>query len=417
MVRVKAVGMDWAVAEGLSEVQLEARLYGEVTRASTGRPPLPDPAFLHRELKRPGVTLELLHLEYLEEHPDGYRYTRFCEHYRLWLKRSRPSMRQEHRAGEKGFVDYSGKKPHIVDPRTGKCIEVELFVAVLGASSYTYAEASRSQQVPDWIASHTRAFTYFGGVPGALVPDQLKSGVTRSCRYEPEVHRTYQEMAAHYGTSILPARPAKPKDKPKVEVAVQVVQRWILARLRNHTFYSLAALNSAIWALLDDLNGRVMRDYQMSRRQLFEQLDQPALRPLPSEPFIYGEWKNVKVNIDYHVEVGHHFYSVPHGLIHERLEARASAMTVEILSARTAHRLPPAQLPTWRLHHRSRAHAQSPPEAPGVDALAPDPLGRFHRSQRPGAGRSDPRRTPSPGGGLSLLPGHPTTLQAVPRSH
>src|SRR6202165_5187057 len=253
------------------------------------------------------------HLEYLEQHPDVYRYTQFCEFYRRWLRRRGLSMRHVHRAGEKLFVDYAGTKPTIIDTTTGEVIAVELFVAVLGASNYTYAEATRTQQVPDWIASHQRAFQFLGGVTAAIVPDQLKSGVVVPCRYEPGVQRTYDEFAQHYGTVILPARPAKPRDKAKIEVAVQIVERWILARLRHETFFSLAALNARIAELLADLNARPTRLYRASRRALFTQLDQPALRPLPTEPFIYSDWKiGARGNIHYHIELHGHYYSLPY---------------------------------------------------------------------------------------------------------
>ena len=329
MLRAQAAGLTWDEAERLSEEELERRLYGPVA-ATMAKRPLPDPAWVHQERKRLGVTLELLHAEYLEAHPGGYGYTQFCEHYRQWLVRQRPTMRVIHRAGEKLFVDYSGKKPHLVDPTTGEWREVELFVAVLGASSFTYVEASESQRVADFIASHGRAFEYLGGVPGALVPDQLKSAVTLPGRYEPGVQRTYEEMARHYGTVVLPARPASPRDKAKVEVGVQIAQRWILARLRNQTFFSLEALNERIWELLEDLNARRMKVYAASRRELFERLDKPALKPLPKERFVYAEWKRVRVGPDYHVEVLHHYYSVPHELLREELEARITATTVEI---------------------------------------------------------------------------------------
>jgi transposase len=240
-------------------------------------------------------------------------------------------MRQVHRAGEKGFVDYAGKTPRLTDPATGERVPVELFLMALGASSYTYAEASATQQLPDWIASHTRAFAFYGGVPLATVPDQLRSAVTTPCRYEPGVHRVYAELAAHYGTTILPARPARPRDKAKVEVAVQVAERWIVARLRHETFYTLAALNARIAELLEALNAKPMRHYGgASRRDLFERLDRPALRPLPAVPFEYAEWKWVRVNLDYHVEIDHHYYSVPHTLLHERLEARITTTGVEL---------------------------------------------------------------------------------------
>jgi len=226
--RARAAGLDWPQVEAVSDAGLEARLYGPPTPPTHHRP-VPDCAVLHAERRKPGVTLELLHLEYLEQHPDGYRYTQFCELYRRWLHRRGLSMRQVHHAGDKCFVDYAGKNPRLIEPTTGEVTEVELFVAVLGASNYTYAEATRTQQVPDWLASHQRAFQFFGGVTTAIVCDQLKSGVTLPCRYEPGLQRTYEEFAQHYGTVILPARPAHPRDKPKIEVAVQIVERWILA--------------------------------------------------------------------------------------------------------------------------------------------------------------------------------------------
>lgn len=314
----------------MSEEALESRLYGAKESAGAARP-LPDPAYIHVERKRPGVTLELLHLEYLEANPNGYRYTAFCEHYRRWLDKRRLSMRQEHLAGEKMFADYSGKKPHLVDAQSGEVTEVELFVAVLGASSLTYAEATRSQKSVDFIQSHIRTFEAFGAVPKAIVPDQLKSGVTGSSAYEPILQRTYEEMARHYGTVVLPARPAKPKDKAKVERAVQVAQRWILARLRNERFFSLAVLNERIWQLLEALNARTMRVYGASRQELFERVEKSALLPLPSERFTYAEWKRVRVNrLDYHVEVEGHYYSAPHELTGEEVEARVTATTVEL---------------------------------------------------------------------------------------
>lgn len=319
----------WSQVQEFDDVALEERLYGREPVRSTERP-MPECSFLHTELRRPGVTLQLLHLEYLEQHPQGYRYSQFCEHYRRWVARQRRSMRQVHRAGEKLFVDYAGQKPHYVDPRTGEIVEVELFVAALGASNYTYAEATRSQRGPDWIASHVRAFEYLGGVPGALVCDQLKSGVVTACRYEPGLQRTYEEMATHYGTVILPARPRSPRDKPKVEVAVQVAERWILARLRNETFFSLEDLNARIRELLEALNAREMRLYRASRRELFLRLDQPVLKPLPPERFVYAEWKHARVNVDYHIELDGHYYSVPHALVHERVEVRFTGQTVEI---------------------------------------------------------------------------------------
>ena len=327
--RAEAAGIaSWEAVEALGESEFERRLYGP-GRAATR--PRPDPVWIHNERQRKGVTLELLHLEYLEQHPDGYRYTQFCEYYRRWCKRQRLSMRQVHRAGEKLFIDYAGHKPKLVDPATGEVREVELFVAVLGASSYTYAEASESQRVADFLASHTRALAFLGGVPELVVPDQLKSGVTRACRYEPGVQRSYDEWSRHYGTTILPARPRKPRDKAKAEVAVQVVERWILARLRHETFFSLRELNQRIAELLEELNDRPMRAYGQSRRERFLQIDQPALRPLPATAYELAEWKQAKVNLDYHIELERHFYSVPHALVHARVELRYTGETVEVL--------------------------------------------------------------------------------------
>ena len=328
--RAERAGLTWETVQGLSEDALEARLYGDRRGPVGAERPMPDCAYLHAERRKPGVTLELLHLEYLEKEPGGYRYTQFCEIYRRWLSRRGLTMRQVHVAGEKLFVDYAGKKPHIVEAKTGERIEVELFVAVLGASNYTFAEATRSQRSPDFIASHIRALEFLGGVPTAIVCDQLKSGVTGACRYEPVIQRTYEELSTHYGTAVLPARPASPRDKAKVEVGVQIAERWIVARLRNQTFFSLEALNERIAELLVDLNDRVMRLYGQSRKQIFQRLDAPALKALPAQSFVYGEWTTCKVNIDYHVEVDHHYYSVHHSLVHEEVEARLSGATVEV---------------------------------------------------------------------------------------
>jgi transposase len=272
-------------------------------------------------------------------------------------------MRQTHRAGDKLFLDYSGKRPSIVDPKTGEVKEVELFVAALGASGYTYAEATPSQKLRDWVASNARALEFFGGVPAALVPDCLRSAVTRGCRYEPEVNLTYQGFAEHYGTSVLPARPRKPKDKAKVEIAVQVIQRWILARLRNRTFFSIEELNDAIWELLAEVNNRLYQKLGVSRAEMFEKLDRPALRPLPAVRYHYTERKYVRVNIDYHVEFDRHYYSVPYQLAHEQVEVRASDSTIEIVhqhkrvashrrsARRGQHTTDPAHMPSAHRRH------------------------------------------------------------------
>lgn len=315
----------------LSEDELAARLYPDSVAEGAPFPrPEPDCAWIHRERSRPGVTLELLHLEYLEQHPGGYQYTAFCDRYRAFQKRRGLVMRQHHVAGDKMFVDYSGKKPCLVDRSTGEVTEVELFVAALGASSYAYAEATYTQQVHDFVGSHVRAFAFLGGVVRALVPDNLKSGVTRACIYEPTIQRSYEHMARHYGTAVLPARARKPRDKSKVEVSVQVVQRWVLARLRNRVFHTLAALNAAIRICLDDLNRRTMRDYGKSRLELFESIERPVLLPLPTDRFEITEWKKAKVNIDYHVAFGDRLYSVPHRYVHEEVWVCATASVVEV---------------------------------------------------------------------------------------
>jgi transposase len=328
--RATVAGVDWTAVEQLSDDELEARLYPPPPKPGVARPDLPDPAQLDLEMRKPGVTLRLLHHEYLERNPGGYGYTAFCEAYRQWRRNRKLSMRQEHRAGDKLFVDYAGMKPSLVDRATGERVEVELFVAVLGASNYTYAEATRTQQVPDWIASHVRALEFLGGVPASIVPDQLKSGVTHADRYEPGLQRSYEEMAQHYSVAIIPARPAHPKDKAKVEVAVQIAERWILACLRNETYYSLAELNARIADLLEILNERTMRRYGASRRELFEKLDKPALSALPTARFVHGDWKRARVHIDYHVEYDRHFYSVPYQLVGEEVWVRATTMTLEV---------------------------------------------------------------------------------------
>lgn len=329
--RARRVGLDWPAIEALTDDELERRLYGGPKHTRGPSRPTPDPSAMHQELRRVGVTLELLHIEYLREHPDGYRYTAFCEVYRRWLSRRGLTMRQHHKAGERAFVDYSGKKPCIIDPSTGELVDVELFVAVLGASNLTYAEATRTQTVVDFVCSHVRAFEYFGGAPKVTVPDQLRSAVRVPSRYEPTIARTYAELGRHYGTAIVPARPGKPRDKAKVEVAVQIAQRWIVARIRNETFFSLETLNLRIAELLEELNARPMRSLgNVSRRDLFERVEREALMALPEDRFVVSEWKRATVNGDYHVSLFEHFYSVPYTLVRAEVESRVTATTVEI---------------------------------------------------------------------------------------
>ena len=327
--RARAAGLSWPLPDGIDETTLERRLFPQVSLK--GRQfAQPDWAAVHSELKRPGVTLSLLWEEYRGRHPDGYGYSAFCEHYGVWSARLSPVMRQRHTAGERMFVDYSGARMALTDPATGVALPVEIFIAVLGASNYTYAEASWSQNLADWIASHTRAFTAFGAVSALIVSDNLKSGVIRACFYEPEINRSYADMAAHYGAAILPARPYKPRDKAKVEAAVLLVQRWIIARLRNRRFFTLEELNAAIAEEVARLNARVSRHLGASRRQIFEAIERPAMSALPSTPYVHADWRRTSAGPDYHVRLEEHHYSIPYELIRQQLWARLTASTVEI---------------------------------------------------------------------------------------
>ncbi len=328
--RADQAGLSWPLSKGVTDSDLERLLFhapGGETRSGLAQPDWP---VIHRELRRKNVTLSLLWEEYRAVHPEGYGYSRFCELYRRWEGRLTPVMRQHHVAGEKVFVDYAGATLDVIDAKTGEVRTAQLFVATLGASNYTFAEATWTQGLPDWIGSHTRTFAFFGGVPGQIVSDNLKSGVTKACFYEPAINRTYADMAAHYGTAVVPARPYKPRDKAKVEVAVQIAQRWIVARLRDRRFFSLAELNAAIRALVDQLNGCVTRHLGASRRQLFEDLERPVLKSLPDAPYVYAEWKQRTVGLDYHVEIERHYYSVPHQLLRQKVWARMTEKTVEV---------------------------------------------------------------------------------------
>jgi transposase len=276
------------------------------------------------------VTLQLLWEEHRAVHPDGYGYSRFCELYRSWEARLSPTMRQNHVAGERMFVDYAGTTLTVIDASTGEARTAQLFVAVLGASNYTYAEATWTQGLADWIGAHTRSFAFFGGVTTMVVSDNLRSGITKACFYEPQVNRTYAEMAAHYGTAIIPARPYRPRDKAKVEVAVQIATRFVIAKLRNRQFFALSDLNTAILELVEQINDRVSRHLGASRRALFEEIERSTLKSLPAEPYVFAEWKQCRVGLDYHVEIEKHYYSVPHQLLREKVWARITARTIEI---------------------------------------------------------------------------------------
>jgi transposase len=328
--RAHVAGLSWPLPEGLDAATLEQRLFPSSSPPVPTTRLVPDWATVHHELKRKGVTLFLLWQEYKAARPEGFQYSWFCQAYRAWASKLNLVMRQSHRAGEKLFVDYAGQGIPIVNTQTGEVHEAALFIAVLGASNYTYVEATWTQSLPDWIGSHVRAFAALGGVPEIVVPDNLKAAVTRAHRYEPELNRTYADLAHHYGVAVIPARAAKPRDKAKVEVGVQVVERWIVARLRHHTFFTLAEVNATIRELLPALNARPFKKLPGSRQSLFAALDRPALQPLPAQPYEYAEWKRARVNIDYHVEVEGHYYSVPYALVKQQLEVRVSAQVVEL---------------------------------------------------------------------------------------
>ncbi len=361
--RLEAAGLSWPLPADLDDVALERRLFPPPPVASPDERCLPDCAAIHRELKsRKDVTLQLLWEEYKQAHPQGYAYSWYCELYRAWRHQLDVVLRHEHRAGEKMFVDHAGQTVPVTDPKTGEVRQAQVFVAVLGASSYTYAEATWTQNLWDWIHSHIRAFEFFAGTSRLIIPDNLKSGVTKPCYYEPELNRTYGDLAAHYGVGILPARPYRPRDKAKVEVGVQVVQRWVLAALRKRPFFSLAELNEAILELVHKLNQRPFRKLAGSRAELYRTIDRPALQTLPLSPFVYAEWNKARVNLDYHIELGGHYYSTPHQLVGKEVEARSTQAMVEIFyqGNRVASHLRSSQAHTASTDagHRPKSHQQ-----------------------------------------------------------
>ena len=368
LVKADALGLGWPLEPELTDNQLARLIYPEADTRASRRFQVPDWSVIHQELKRKGMTKQLLWEEYTEQYPNRcYSYSQFCDRYRHWHGLQKRSMRQSHKAGEKCFVDYCGPTVPIANAHTGEIRPAQVFVAVLGASNYTYAEGSWTQKLPDWLASHVRMFEYFGGSTAMVVPDNLKSGVSRACRYDPDVNPSYQQWAEHYQTAVVPARPYKPKDKSKAEVAVQIVERWILARLRHHTFFSLAELNQCIRALLVELNERPFKQLPGNRREAYEKLDKPALKALPAHPYRYVHIKPVKVNIDYHVQYQQHHYSVPHQYVGERLELHASdtlitlyfqqqSVATHVRAQRAGITTEPAHMPT-----RHRKHQQWTP--------------------------------------------------------
>ena len=331
--RAVAAKLSWPLPDDLTDDMLEARLFARVggaVGAGARKRPEPDWGEQVRELRRPAVTMVILWDEYRKVWPDGYGYSRFCELLRAFQQRLSPVMRQHHVAGDKVFVDYSGKRLAISDPATGEIRMAEIFVAVLGASNYTFAEATWSQTLPDWIGSHVRLFRHIGGVVRLLVPDNLKSGVNKASFYDPEINRSYGRMTAHYDVGVLPARPKKPRDKASVEAGVRFAQGYIIGRLRNQIFFSLEEANVAIAEVMTQMNTRPMRKLGVSRAYLLESLERPALRPLPVAEYEYAEWRLVRAGLDYHVEIESFYYSVPHALIRQQVDARITTGTIEL---------------------------------------------------------------------------------------
>jgi transposase len=372
--RAERADISWPLPEDLTEEMLVAKLFPRESVAPPApvKRPEPDFAHIHAELRahqKVNLTLDLLWREYKEQYPEGYCYSQYCARYRDWRSKLDKPMRQSHKAGEKLFVDY-GDGLAITDPSTGLSVSTQLFVAVWGLSNFTFAEATLSQKLSDWISSHVRAFTYFGCVPHLLVPDNLKSGVTSACYYEPDINPTYADLASHYGVAVLPARPRHPRDKAKVEAGVLIAKRWILAVLRHQTFYSLAEMNTAIRGLLDQLNARLLRKMEKSRRQLFDELDRPAALALSLDPYQFAEWAKATVNIDYHFEFDKHYYSVPYQHVHQKIEARFTPTTVEVF------------LKGQRIAAHSRSYAQH------RHTTLPDHMPAAHQQQ----GRWNPER-------------------------
>jgi transposase len=326
-------GLEWLQLKKMSDDEIKNILCK--SRHIQSKQDFVEPNFkqVHQELKRKTVTLQLLWEEYKDIYKErAYGRSKFCQLYRAWSNKLQVTMRQHYKAGDKLFIDYAGSTVPVVDAKSGEIKEAQIFVAVMGASSSTFAEAAWSQKMPDWISSHVRAFTFFGGVTALLVPDNLRACTTKACRYEPVINDTYLAMAEHYKTAVLPARPVKPRDKAKAEIGVQVVGRWILARLRHQKFFSLFELNQAIAELLVVLNSKPFQKLQGSRLSLFEAIDKPALRPLPDEPYEYAEFKKAHLGLDYHLEIDHHYYSAPYELAKEPIDVRITENVIEIFN-------------------------------------------------------------------------------------
>jgi transposase len=404
--RAESCGIAWPIPAEIEDATLERRLFPPIEVADADRP-LPDWKEVQKELKRRAVTLQLLWEEYRAQHIDGYCHSHFCKLHREWLKTVSPTMRQTHAAGEKLFVDWAGDSVPVFDALMGEERRAHIFVGVLGASNYIYAEARWSEALPDWIGAHVNAFAAIRGVPGAVVCDNLKAGVTTTCRYEPGINRTYLDLATHYDTAILPTRPRKPRDKAKVEVGVLIVERYVLARLRKRRFFSLAELNLAIRGIVADLNARIMRTLGISRIELLETIERPALKALPSEPYQYAEWKKCRVAPDYHVEVDHHYYSVPSRLIRQEVEARITDTTIRDLPQGQPCRQPCAFTPAQPAYHHSTAHAERAPALCGVDTVPDNAPCRLDRPGHDRPRRGDHEGQATSRAGLPRLPRHP----------
>ncbi len=331
--RARVHDLSWPLPAGMDDAQLENLLYPITVQGQQYAEP--DWQALHEQLKEKGITRELVWLDYKSDCGSGdkapYSYQQYCRLYQAWSKNISVVMRQEHLAGEKLFVDFAGKTIPVVNPETGEVTFAQIFVAVMGASNYTFVTACESQKIDSWLAAHVQAFRFFGGVPELLIPDNLKSAVTRYHRYEPKLNERYYQFARHFGTTIIPARAGKPKDKAKVEKGVQFVETWIIGVLRKHTFFSFEELNKAISELLYRLNEKKFKKLSGCRRSWFETLDRPALKQLPLNNFEDAEWLELTVGADYHVEVNRHFYSVPYTLKHKRVQARLTPTILEIL--------------------------------------------------------------------------------------
>jgi transposase len=361
--RLTIANLTYDQISGLSDYDLEQRLYSKPEMSADNENNGEcDYEYLHKELQRPGVTLRLLWEEHRKQHPDGHQYSQFCWHYQQWRKKLKVYMRQNHKAGERVYVDYSGKRPSIVNRFTGEIQDVELFVMCWGCSQYTYAEAQPSQQLKYWIMGHVRAFEFFGCAAKLLVPDNMKGAVTKAHRYDPDVNPTYTELSEHYGIGVLPARPNAPRDKAKVESSVQIVQRWILARLRNRVYHSIEELNVAIGLLLEDLNNRPMQKIRQSRKQLFEELDLPNALKLPIDKFTYRQWYSPTINLDYHIEIEKRYYSVPWNYYGKKITACLSEGVLSVY------------------HNESRIAIHNEQKKPYCYATLPEHMPSSHRS-------------------------------------